>query len=129
MTPSRQAGGGPLVVVITRLAVHEHDRIGGWVARFDQMALTAYGNTRDDAIENYKKLFNRFIHRHREIGQLEQRLNKSGVTWCWANQYKAEYEDTNDLMDNPHAANRREGCCRLPCPAVADDPIYLPAAA
>ena len=129
MSSNRQPDSGSLVVVITRLAVHEHERIDGWVARFDKLALTAYGETRDGAIQNYKKLFNRFVHRHREIGQLEQRLDKSGVEWCWADQYDAEYEDTNRIMDTSPPSNpghsRSSG---LPV-TVQPPEIILPAAA
>lgn len=67
-------------------------------ARFEQLGLTAYGNSKEEAVTSLKKMFNKFIHAYRSEGQLEQRLNQLGVEWCWAKDYPTEsqpFEDTN----------------------------------
>ena len=116
-----------LVVVITELSVQRHERHDCYVARFDKLALTAYGDTREAAISNYKKVFNRFIHQHREAGLLKRRLDKSGVVWCQANEFSGEYEDTNELTDE-HADPPPGHASRYPLIPLTDS-VVLPAAA
>ena len=68
-------------------------------ARFEDLGLTAYGATPDEAVAALKRMFNTFIHAHRRLGSLEDTLNQLGVNWYWADEYPSNcppYENTND---------------------------------
>ncbi len=71
------------------------------VARLPELGLTAYGLSAQDAEENVKRLFNRFIHGHRDAGTLESVLDRAGVDWFKREEYPSDqpaYEDTNLLF-------------------------------
>ena len=117
-----------LVVVVTKATTVElqtPDEV--FAARFRKLGLTAYGHTRADALDNLKRLFNRFIHGHRREGTLVSRLESAGVEWSWADEYDGTYENTNQPPDPeeapPPAANPR------PVPAVVGPHTSLLAAA
>lgn len=84
------------VVVVTRVTMIKLERREDvFAARFKSLGLTAYGHTTSEAMRNLKKMFNRFIHLHRNAGTLEARLEQAGVEWSWADEYMGNYEDTN----------------------------------
>ena len=91
-----------MVVVVTRattVRLESHDDV--FAARFKKLGLTAYGHNKTEAMSNLKKLFNRFIHLHRDGGTLEARLEQAGVEWSWADEYTGNYEDTNQEKHAP----------------------------
>ena len=96
-----------LAVVISPVTTAYNEEARLHVARFDELGLTSFGDNHDQAVQRLKKLFNTFIHAHRELGVLGETLNQLGVTWHWADEYpedSPDYEDTNDPSsheDNP----------------------------
>lgn len=84
-----------LVVVVTKATTVKLDSRDTFAARFKKLGLTAYGRTNSVALDNLKLMFNRFIHAHRKAGTLVHRLERAGVEWSWADEYKGSYEDTN----------------------------------
>ena len=86
------------VVVLVREEIYKHEDSGTFAARYESLRLTAYGDTEDEACTELKKLFNLDINYYRDKGLLEERLNRLGVKWYWADQYPADmppYEDTS----------------------------------
>jgi hypothetical protein len=56
--------------------------------RIRGLGLTAYGDTREEAVAHLRKMFATFVELNRRSGTLEERLNKSKLQWC----YESEYE-------------------------------------
>ena len=93
-----------VIVTDIQLDFYHHVTEKMVAARFPKLHLTAYGDTEGSAKHDFKKLFNTFVHVLRERGLLEDRLNKAGVNWLWADECSGdlpEYEDTNQLRDPP----------------------------
>jgi hypothetical protein len=61
-----------------------------FVARIRGLGLTAYGDSRDHAFFQLRKLFSTYIDLHRKAGTLEERLNKSKVKWCYEEEYDGD---------------------------------------
>ena len=96
-------GTDRMVVVLTAMTFYDHKTEDIVAARFEELGLTAYGRTRPEAVLACKKLFNKFIHTHRNRGDIGKRLDKAGVEWYWSDEYpedRPEYENTNRLFDN-----------------------------
>ena len=90
-----------LVVVTEPVTLLQHRERGVFAARFVKLGLTAYGRTEERAVLELKRLFNSFVRRYRELGQIEKRLNQAGVEWCWEDDYPKDrpaFEDTNKLF-------------------------------
>ncbi len=89
-----------IVVTGIRLDFYYHVEKQLVAARFAKLGLTAYGSTEASASYAFKKLFNTFVHVLRNKGRIEERLNRAGVEWYWAEDYPdnlPEYENTNHL--------------------------------
>ena len=84
----------PSVVVEIKYKVFEHATDGVISVRFAPFGLTAYGDTKEEAVDEFKKLVNRFITAYREKGNLEEMLSRSAVEWSWEKDYTREYEHT-----------------------------------
>ena len=87
-----------MVVVLTPMRFYRHRNGDVFAARFKALGLTAYGYSQDESIAACKKLFNKFIHGHRERGTLVELLNRSGVEWYWEDEYpanKPKFDNTN----------------------------------
>ncbi len=94
------------VAVNVKCAIFKHPQDGVFAARLPELGLTGYGATNEEAIISCKRLFNRFIHAYRDVGKLEDVLNRAGVRWSWADESpaKSEYEDTNRLSSERDSA-------------------------
>ena len=97
------------VVVNVRYVTQQHKDDGVFAARFPQLGLSAFGGTEEEAIENSKRLFNRFINTYRSVGKLEEVLNSADVEWHWRDEYPAdrpEFEDTDKLLGSVKAVDK-----------------------
>ena len=99
----------PSVVVEIKCKVFEHANDGVIAVRFAPFGLTAYGNTKEEAIDEFKKLLNRFITAYREKGNLEEVLGRSAVKWAWEKDYTREYEHTGAQSSVPTPAAKPLG--------------------
>ena len=90
------------VLVILTLSVARYENRDIVVARFEALGLTAYGRTEAYAVFVLKRMFNAFIRKHREWGNVEDRLNRARVAWCWDKERPPglQYEDTDDLVED-----------------------------
>ena len=82
-----------------------------FVAHFTDLGLVARGYTEEEAINNCKQLFNKYVRSYRQYGQLEKRLNQSGAKWWWLEEYPVdspEPENTDLLMSNHPTDPKRE---------------------
>ncbi len=89
------------VVVLLDITLYEERDLH--VARFRELGLTAYGQTKDEAVTALKKMFNVFIRTYRDSGQLEMRLDEVRTRWWYRGEYPADkgyppVEDTNLLV-------------------------------
>lgn len=90
-----------MVVVIEPVTLLQHRERDVFAARFVKLGLTGYGRTEERALLELKRLFNSFVHRYRELGQIEKRLKQAGVEWYWGDDYPKDrpaFEDTNKLF-------------------------------
>jgi hypothetical protein len=88
------------VVVNGQYLVYEHSTDKVIAVRFPVFGLTAYGDSVEEAVDNFKQLFNRFIRTYREVGMLEDILGRSGVEWWPRDAYpddRLPFEDTNPV--------------------------------
>ena len=93
------------VAVSIRCAIHLDEEDNVVVAHFTGLGLIARGQTEEEALRRCKRLFNKFVHAYRSVGQLEMRLKQAGATWWWLDEYpegQPEPEDT-DLLVTPLA--------------------------
>ena len=89
------------VVVNVRCVTQQHKDDGVFAARFPQLGLSAFGETEEEAIENSKRLFNRFINTYRSVGKLHEVLDSAEVEWHWRDEYPSDrpaFEDTDNLV-------------------------------
>ena len=80
------------------MQVHKDDHLVA--ARCVELGLTAYSYEREEAVANFKQLFNRCIRAYRDRGILEEVLGRSGLEWWYASEYPSDrppYEDTNPV--------------------------------
>ena len=78
------------VVVMLEPTYLQNRENGLFAARFRSLGLTAYGDTREDALAALKSLFSFFVDKHREGGTLESFLTKAGVEWYPEENYPRE---------------------------------------
>ena len=91
------------IVALVQIEVIQNHSQGYIAGRILPLGLTGYGEDPEAAMRCVKRMFNAFVHAHREKGTLEDRMNRSGLEWYWLDQYpsdKPEYEDTNDVRDD-----------------------------
>ena len=53
-------------------------------ARIRLLGLSGYGDTEEKALNDCRRLFEKFSNAYHEQGRLEEALNRSGVSWQWA---------------------------------------------
>lgn len=61
---------------------------GMYAARILELGLTAYGKTQDEAQRKVVRMYASSVQAHRELGTLEEWLNRSGLNWFWEEEYK-----------------------------------------
>ncbi len=90
------------VIVIVPVTAVKHKERGVFAVRMRDLGLTAYGHTHNEAWAQLASLFNRFINEHRRREQLARKLNQSGLTWYWEDEYPANERpviDTTKMWD------------------------------
>ena len=91
------------VVVQVKCRIERHEQSGFFAARISELGLTGYGPSENDAIEDCKLIFRRFIHAYRNAGNLDSVLTRAGVEWYPRDEYPMNSlvpEDTNELFRN-----------------------------
>jgi len=78
------------VVVVVRPKTLYHQGKNMYAARIRQLGLTAYGDTSEESLQKVKQMFAALVKAHRKRGTLEERLERSGLDWCWASEYDEE---------------------------------------
>ena len=74
-----------------------------FVARIRALGLTAYGDSREKAMHQLRKLFSTYVDLHRKEGTLVQRLYETNVRWC----YEEDYDGNEPvLMLSPDGEER-----------------------
>ena len=89
------------VVVNVKIVTIPHPDDDIFIARMNDLPLTAYGSTPGKAIENVKQMFGRFINAHRQRGTLEDVLDRSGVIWYREGMYPSDQPAYEDLGLRP----------------------------
>ncbi len=79
---------------------------GEYAARFRSLGLTAYGDTRDEALTALKDFFAFFVRKRRENGTLEWFLDKAGVEWYPEDKYPHDPSVIEYLGEDSEAASR-----------------------
>ncbi len=89
-------------VVVLLAPVYLHNSESAiFAARFRSLGLTAYGDTREEALAVLKRLFSFFVRKRREDGTLESFLDKSGVEWYPEERYP-QGKGPVEYMDGSH---------------------------
>ena len=87
-------------VIVTSSVTTLKSKDGLYAASFEEMGLTGFGDTAEEASESLKMVFRTFIRTCREQGVLEQNLKRLGVKWEWEAGRSADgpnYEDTDAI--------------------------------
>ena len=95
MTTERQ-----VVVEVTVSTIYVEE-IEAWTARIRKLGITAYKQTKDEAVQVAKDMFAERVQVHREIGNLEVWLNRFDVDWSWRDQYAGALEVEDVSIKNP----------------------------
>ena len=69
------------IEIVCQCTIERHKIDGLYAARFSGLGLTAYGTTRDEAIEAFRGLFGRCIKAYRDESLLDEALKREGITW------------------------------------------------
>lgn len=85
------------VVVRSAVTMMRNEEHGVFSASFEEMGVTGFGKTPDEALHELKMVFRTYIRACREHGLLEKNLNRLGVDWAWESEYPGEYEDTDPV--------------------------------
>ncbi len=96
------------VVVTTPAKVYKHTSREAVAIRLEEMGLTAYGASEDEAWEAFKQLFSVAISYYRAEGRLAKELKEAGVTWHWVENFDGAYDDVADLADDDHHGEHGE---------------------
>ena len=97
----------PTVVVVLKPAFERYGRHALWAARFQDMGLTAYGVTKEQAFDNLKHMFNLRIQALRRRGLVADELKRLDVKWAWESEYPEDwtpYEHANEPVGEPLVA-------------------------
>ena len=89
------------VVVVVKPDVYTHKNDNRFVMRFDDLGLTAYGNSVNEAREVLFSMFRVLIDELRSRGILAKRLNKLDVEWYYASEFDGDWSDVTDVSDSP----------------------------
>ena len=71
------------IAVLTPMTLYNHKSGKIVAARLEELGLTAYGHTREEAITACENLFDKFTLAYKNRGSLIDRLNEVGVAWHW----------------------------------------------
>ena len=91
------------VVVLVTLKFSEHDTSLKHCARFRELGLAAYGNTREEALTKLRHMFASSVYAHREVGTLVGWLDRTGLTWAWEDEYHGPLP-AEDAVEQENAA-------------------------
>lgn len=80
----------PLVVVMADLSIERRNDGQMFAAHLDDLGLTAYGRTVEEARKELIGVFNVWVNFYRERGLLEERLNQMGAEWTWLHTYEGD---------------------------------------
>lgn len=84
------------VVVPIHLKYFRNEDMDVLAVHSEELGLTGYGCTEEEARESFKRVFSAFIQVSRSKGFLENMLNRIGVDWHWADEYEKPYEDVSE---------------------------------
>lgn len=80
----------PLVVVTANLSIERRNDGQMFAAHLEDLGLTAYGRTVEDARKELIGVFKAWVNFYRERGLLEERLNQMGAEWTWVHTYEGD---------------------------------------
>ena len=69
-------------------------------ARCQELGLTSYGETTDEAVDHFKQMFTRAMQTYREQGKLEAVLERSGIEWWQKDEYPKDRPVYEDIADD-----------------------------
>ena len=78
-----------VVVIVTPEFFHNED-LNLFAARIRPLGLTGYGENTDVASAKVKRMFASWVRGRRLVGDLEVRLNASGLEWHWFDEYDGD---------------------------------------
>ena len=85
------------VVIPVHLTYFSNDDLNIIAAHSQELGLTGYGNSEEEARQSFKKVFCLFVQTSRAEGFLEDMLNRLGVEWKWADESSETFEDVSAL--------------------------------
>ena len=92
---------GKVVVEVTVSTIYVEET-EAWSARMRKLGITAYEQTKDEAVQVAKEMFAERIQVHRGIGNLEAWLNSTAADWSWRDQYAGDLEVEDVSIRNPN---------------------------
>ena len=87
------------VVVVAPLECKNTTDNTMFVTRIRELGLTAYGKTHEEAKQSLRKMFATFVELYRKTENLEERLNRSGLTWYYESEYRGEIPAESIMPD------------------------------
>ena len=118
---------GKVVVEATVSTVYVEE-VEAWTARIRKLGITAYKQTKDEAVQVAKEMFAERIQVHREIGNLEAWLSRFDVDWSWRDQYAGDLEVEDVSIKNPNRPVSPPPPREVPTNAPLDDRQFAMAA-
>lgn len=89
-----------LVVVVVEPTYLRNEETGRFAARIEQLGLTAYASSRDEASDKIRRMFASAVKVRRARGTLVGWLDRSELEWRWIDEYDGdmpiEYADASD---------------------------------
>ena len=91
------------VIVLLEPSFFRHEESGRFAARFSELGLTSFGETREESLDSLKRLFVTFVKVRRENGTLENFLNATGVEWYPESSFPPDKGDVEYLVGTAKA--------------------------
>lgn len=101
------------VVVVVRPKTLYHSGKDMYATRIRELGLTAYGDTCEESSQKVRQMFAALVKAHRKRGTLEERLERSGLDWCWSSEYDGE-------LPVEWVSSKDNGKQILPCDKIED---------
>ena len=100
-----------IVVAIVSPEIQYDEVVEKYTARINELGVTGYGDTKEKALSRVKDLYGSWVSAHRYNEDLVEYLDRSGITWCWKEDYigdlEIEYVATSQGSPEGRSPHRR----------------------
>lgn len=95
------------IVAIVSPEIEYDEVVEGYTARINELGITGYGNSEENALSRVKVMFGSWVHAHRYNNDLIECLEQSGLEWCLQPDYAGHLEI--EYVVTPQSSPKKAG--------------------